>query len=67
MKKVKKTDEKLPMRYWMVDIELTSGEVLQIYVKALTIGDAYEKADEYAEWVSNEKLLNKLRQFKLMV
>lgn len=51
----------------MVDIELTSGEVLQIYVKALTIGDAYEKADEYAEWVSNEKLLNKLRQFKLMV
>lgn len=60
-------DQKQPARYWLVDISLTSGEVLQFYVKALTIGDAYEKADEHAEWVSNPQLLNHLRAFKLMV
>lgn len=65
--KTQDEDQKQPARYWLVDISLTSGEVLQFYVKALTIGDAYEKADEYAEWVSNPQLLNHLRTFKLMV
>lgn len=60
-------DQKQPARYWLVDITLTSGLVLQFYVKALTIGDAYRKADEYADWVSNPQLLNHLRTFKLMV
>lgn len=60
-------DQKQPVRYWLVDISLTSGLVLQFYVKALTIGDAYRKADEYADWVSNPQLLNHLRTFKLMV
>jgi hypothetical protein len=56
----------IPIRYWLVDITLTSGEVLQFYVKALTIGDAYEKADGYADLVSNDVLRNKLKTFKLM-
>ena len=53
------------MRYWLVEITLTSGEILQFYVKALTEFDAYEKADGYTYWVSNEKLKNKLK-FRLM-
>ena len=56
----------IPIRYWLVDITLTSGEFLQFYVKALTIKDAYEKADGYAELVSNDVLRNKLKTFKLM-
>lgn len=64
--KSKDPKQKLPMKYWMVDIELTSGDRLQFYVKALTLGDAYDKADSYAEWTSNDQLLNKLKGFKLM-
>ena len=62
----KKNLKEEPIRYWFVDITLTSGEILKFYVKALTILDAYEKADEYAYWADNEKLLNLLRKFKLM-
>lgn len=65
-KKARNPKEPIPIRYWLVDITLTSGEVLQFYVKALTIGDAYEKADGYAELVSNDVLKNKLKIFKLM-
>lgn len=65
--KTKTEKQEQPLRYWLVDLALTSGEALQFYVKALTIGDAYQKADEYAEWVSNPQLLNHLRKFKLMV
>lgn len=65
--KTTRENQKQPARYWLVDITLTSSEVLQFYVKALTIGEAYQKADEYAEWVENEKLANVLRTFKCMV
>lgn len=65
MEKKAKT-QKQPIRYWLVEITLTSGEFLQFYVKAIHIGDALEKADGYAELVSNEKLKNKLKTFKLM-
>lgn len=54
------------MLYWNVDITLTSGEVLNFYVKSLTISDAYEKADGYVFWVSNDVLRNKLMKFTLM-
>jgi len=57
---------KRPMLYWNVDITLTSGEVLNFYVKSLTISDAYEKADGYVFWVSNDVLRNKLMKFTLM-
>ena len=36
-----------PIRIWMVDITLTSGEVIQFYVKARTKHDALEKAKSY--------------------
>jgi len=58
---------KQPLKYWLVDITLTSGEVLHFYVKALNLHEAYQKADGYAEWTSNGQLLNHLRTFKLMV
>lgn len=58
--------QKQPIRYWLVEITLTSGESLQFYVKTLTISDAYEKADGYAELVSNDVLKNKLKTFRLM-
>lgn len=66
---MKKTneDEKQPIRYWSVELALTSGEVLKFYVKAKDEFEAYKKADGYSMWVSNEKLLNHLRGFKLMV
>lgn len=54
------------MRLWLVDIILTSGEVLQFYVSGLTQFDAYEKADSYTYWMANEKLKNKLSTFRLM-
>ena len=66
MNKSKLENQEKPIHYWFVDITLTSGEVLEFYVKALTISDAYDKANEYTYWVSNEKLLSLLRKFKFM-
>jgi hypothetical protein len=61
-----KSSKKQPMKYWLVEITLTSGEILSFYVKALTQFDAYEKADGYAWWIDNEKLKSKLKTFRLM-
>lgn len=58
--------QKLPMKYWLVEFTLTSGEILSFYVKALTQFDAYEKADNYTYWLDNEKLRSKLSTFRLM-
>lgn len=66
MKNSKKSSKKQPMKYWLVEFTLTSGEVLQFYVKAITQFDAYEKADGYACWLENETLKHKLENFKLM-
>ncbi len=49
------------MRYWLVEFTLTSGEILQFYVKALTQFDAYEKADGYKCFVDNMTLRSKLK------
>jgi hypothetical protein len=58
--------KKIQMKYWLVDITLTSGECLQFYVKAITQHYAYEKADEYAFMAeNNEKLKLMLKQFRL--
>jgi hypothetical protein len=54
------------MRLWLLDITLTSGEVLKFYVSGMTQFDVYEKADAYTYWVTNEKLKNKLKDFRLM-
>jgi hypothetical protein len=46
------------MKYWLVELTLTSGRVRTFYVKALTLFDAYEKADYYASLAENEKLFD---------
>ncbi len=66
-KKKKAEDEKVPMRYWLVELTLTSGRVRTFYVKAINQFEANKKADEYAEFVSNEKLFNVVTEnFKLL-
>lgn len=62
-----KNAKKLPIKYWQIDFTLTSGEILNFYVKARTQFDAYEKADGYTFWLDNEQLKNHLSKFKLMV
>ena len=56
-KKSLKGKEKQPMKYWLVEITLTSGEGLQFYVKARNQIEAYEKADDYSELAENKELM----------
>lgn len=65
LRKLTREEEEKIIRYWLVEITLTSGEGLQYYVSGKTQFDAQEKADSYTYWVGNEKLINKLRQFRL--
>jgi hypothetical protein len=67
-KKKKNTeDEKVPMRYWLVELTLTSGRVRTFYVKARFQQDAYDTADYYAGLASNEQLFNALTdEFRLL-
>lgn len=62
----KKKAEKPPMKYWLVELTLTSGRVRTFYVKARFQQDAYKKADYYASLASNEKLFEMVDTFKLM-
>lgn len=59
-KKAKAKSKKPPMKYWLVELTLTSGRVRTFYVKARYEADAYEKADYYAGLVSNKQLFDKL-------
>tara|TARA_R110000803_G_scaffold13218_14_gene37352 strand:+ start:1951 stop:2172 length:222 start_codon:yes stop_codon:yes gene_type:complete len=54
--KAPKEQEKQPMKYWLVEITLTSGEGLQFYVSAINEHEAYQKADGYSELAENELL-----------
>ena len=56
--KKKAENEEIPMRYWLVELTLTSGRVRTFYVKAINQFEANKKADEYAEFASNEQLFN---------
>jgi len=47
---------KQPLRCWLVEITLTSGEGLQFYVTAKDKYSAYEKADAYAKLAECEEL-----------
>ena len=63
----KKRAGKPPMKYWLVELTLTSGRVRTFYVKARCQYDAYEKADYYASLVENKQLFNKsTERFKLL-
>ncbi len=55
-KKVRKELEEQPMRYWLVDITLTSGEGLHFYVSAINEYEANLKVDGYVELADNEDL-----------
>lgn len=65
MNKEKKSG-KQPIKYWLVEITLTSGEILEFYVKAINQFEANEKADGYAVLAENDKLKNYLKKFRLM-
>jgi hypothetical protein len=54
------------MRIWLVEITSTDGEIQRFYVSGMTQFDAYEKADNYKYWLADEKLKNKLSNFRLM-
>ena len=58
MDKRKKKSKKPPMKYWLVELTLTSGRVRIFYVKARYQHDAYEKADYYASLASNKQLFD---------
>ena len=63
----KKKAENEPMKYWLVELTLTSGRVRTFYVKARYQADAYQKADYYASLASNEKLFDLATEnFKLL-
>jgi hypothetical protein len=65
-KKVSKEQEKQPLKCWLVEITLTSGEDLQFYVTAKDQFAAYEKADGYAEMAENRHLREFYKGFKLL-
>ena len=54
------------MRIWLVEITSTDGEIQRFYVSGMTQFDAYEKADGYKYWLADERLKNKLSNFRLM-
>jgi hypothetical protein len=64
--KKKAEDEKVPLRYWLVELTLTSGRVRTFYVKARYQYEAYKTADYYASLASNEKLFKMVDTFRLM-
>jgi len=55
-KKSRDGEQKQPLKCWLVEITLTSGEDLQFYVTAIDQFSAYEKADGYAQMVENKEL-----------
>jgi hypothetical protein len=65
-KKSRKEKEERPMRYWLVEITLTSGDGLQFYVSAINQEEAYRKADGYAELAENEGLQKRYKEFQLL-
>ena len=66
-KKKKSKDEEIPLRYWLVELTLTSGEVRTFYVKAINQFEANKKADDYAEFASNKQLFDLVTaDFKLL-
>jgi len=67
MDKKKKKSEKPPMRYWLVELTLTSGRVRTFYVKAINQFEANKKADEYADLASNKQLFDTVTsEFRLL-
>jgi len=66
-KKLSPEEEAKIIKYWLVEITLTSGKGLQFYVSGKTSFDAQEKAQSYACLAENEQLLNLFSNFRLRV
>ena len=49
---------KQPLKCWLVEISLTSGEELQFYVNAIDQETAFNKAERYAKSAENSSLAN---------
>jgi len=64
--KSKQKQKNQPLKYWLVELTLTSGDVRTFYVKAIDKESADEKAYGYAELAENKILGNKLLGFNLM-
>jgi len=64
LKKLSPEEAKI-IKYWLVEITLTSGKGLQFYVSGKTQYDAQEKAYAYTSWTENEQLSNLLLKFRL--
>jgi hypothetical protein len=58
--------ENQPIKYWLMEITLTSGEILEFYVKAINQKEADKKGLEYAELAENEALKNYYKKFRLL-
>jgi len=58
MDKKKKVSEKPPIKYWLVELTLTSSDVRTFYVKARNQFEANEKADEYLSLAGNKQLFD---------
>ena len=54
------------MKYWLVEITLTSGNMLQFYVYAINQFEAQKKADDYAELAEHKSLEKFYEGFKLL-
>ena len=67
MDRRKKKSEKPPMKYWLVELTLTSGRVRTFYVKARFQYEAYRTADYYAGLAENKQLFDMLTsEFQLL-
>lgn len=67
MDKKKQKSEKQPIKYWLVELMLTSGDVRMFYVKARNQFEANEKADGYASLAENKKIFDAVtNKFRLL-
>ncbi|RLD65609.1 MAG: hypothetical protein DRI95_08300 [Bacteroidetes bacterium] len=66
MNNKKSKSRKQSMKYWLVELTLTSSQVLTFYVKAINKHEAYKKADEYAILAENVELRKNMETFKLL-
>lgn len=65
-KKSRDGNKNEPMKYWFVEITLTSGENLQFYVSAKDQFSAYQKADDYSKLSDSNELRKCYTGFKLL-
>lgn len=67
MDKKKQKSEKPPIKYWLVELTLTSGDVRMFYVKAINQYEANETADYYLSIADNKQLFDLVtKDFRLL-